>query len=220
MSGVTGRDTIMAHSLGLQLAEVMAEQVHNGQMPGYVFRSLQIGLRLVLGLVNACIAIVLAVLLTELRGSDHPVGWARMALVNTVSLGTDLILLMTWWVRLEASMGSFKRIMEYTGTQYGADQNQRETVTEKGINKGDIQLRGLTVFHGSVMHGPFFAIAVSRTRLKSDARSTKVINNVSLSISSGQKVAIVGRSGRSVRTLRTKLWSCLFLGAKGEGRVD
>lgn len=153
MSGVTGRDTIMAHGLGPQLAELMAEQVHSGQKPGYLFRSLQTGLRLVLGLVNACIAIALVVLLTELRGSNVHVGWAGVALVNTVSLGTDLVLLMTWWVSLEASMGSFKRILEYTRTQHIANQDQREGVTEnRGVHKGSIQLQGLTISHGSVIY--------------------------------------------------------------------
>lgn len=93
MSSVAGRDSIIAYGMMIQLAETLSKQVYQGQMPGYLFRSLQNGLRLLLGLFNAFIAIVLSVLLVELRGistnRSEAVGWAGVALVNSVGLSSN-----------------------------------------------------------------------------------------------------------------------------------
>lgn len=106
---------------------------------------------LVLQMVNACLATVLAALLVGLAsgGSDKKVGWAGVALVNTVGMGMDLMLLMNWWVRLEGSMGSIRRIIEYVSTAAPDSGNADANGSEgRESSLGKVEFRDVILNHG------------------------------------------------------------------------
>lgn len=54
--------------------------------------------------------------------------------------------MMNWWIGLEASMGSIRRIMEYTQA-YHHEHGIEESIQEQG-QSSQIQFKGLTIFHG------------------------------------------------------------------------
>lgn len=147
-SSIPGRETILAYGLGPRLAAILSEQVYQGQKAGYLFRSLQTWLLLVLELVNAVVATVLAALLVGLkshRKSQGSIGWAGIALVNTVNMGTDLILLLNWWVRLEGGMGSIRRIMEYVAMAPSTNFEDRDDAVREARG---VQVDCLTLTYG------------------------------------------------------------------------
>ncbi|KJZ70262.1 hypothetical protein HIM_10343 [Hirsutella minnesotensis 3608] len=147
-SSIPGRETILAFGLGPRLAATLSQQVFEGQKAGYLFRSLQTWLLLVLELINAGLATVLASLLVGLKShgkSQASIGWAGVALVNTVSMGTELSLLLSWWVRLEGSMGSIRRILEFVAMAPSTGVKPVDTLKRED---GGVRVDNLTVTRG------------------------------------------------------------------------
>lgn len=130
----------------------MSNLVYQGQKPGYLFKSIQTWLLLTLELLNACIATILAATLVNLRSNGsvnaNKIGWAGVALVNTVSMGTDIMLLVNWWVRLEGSMGSYRRIMEYVGMAPMSVDEPAGDERNGEDGSGKVEARNLTLAHG------------------------------------------------------------------------
>lgn len=199
-SGVAGGDTIMAFGALRWASQIMYQQVQSGQKPGYIFRSLQAALRMTLGLFNTCIAMVLVIVLANLRGPEatgnKELGWSGVALANTVSMGTSFTLLMTWWVGLEASMGSMQRILKFT-RRIALPGSASHPVRDTGmVQQGRVTIKSLNVLRGYVMgsHG--------QVQVLNATRSFKAISDVSLDINPGEHVALIGRTGRDVSLLQ------------------
>lgn len=73
-----GRITIRAFNQSQYRARPMSDCINRSLMMGYLFKSVQIWVTLMLGLINGCLAIALASLLIGLGGS-HSVTWGTHA---------------------------------------------------------------------------------------------------------------------------------------------
>lgn len=110
-----GRATIRAFNLQDSASSTLVNQVYQASKSAYLFRSLQSWLLLVIGLLGGGVAGTLAALLVGLKSKVN-VGWAGVALVNTITLGSDLKMLMNWLTLLEAQLGVVRRIREFIAT--------------------------------------------------------------------------------------------------------
>lgn len=190
---VQGRLTIRALRAETYLSRIISDRVYYALLMGYFFNSIQNWAILMLNLLNGCLATAVAGLLIGLGGS-HSAGWGGLALVNTITLGQDSMLLLMWWTRFESSMASMERIFEYTHhTAQETVTLPATAVTETWPETGSITLNNLSLAYTYVFeHQPQFLISSNHSLY----RSHIVVDGVTVKIAPGSKVAILGRTGR------------------------
>ncbi|KAH8881159.1 P-loop containing nucleoside triphosphate hydrolase protein, partial [Thozetella sp. PMI_491] len=177
-----GRCTIRAFGMEASIRQLLIERVNQAQKPGYLFRSLQVWLQLSLGLLNAAIAGTLAALVVGLRSQIY-IGWAGLALVNTISAGNDLRLLVHWWTLFESSFGVVRRIREFVTNTPSEDADQAIChVANNWPRTGNVVLENVSAVYGEI----------------------EALSNIYLKIRNGEKVAVVGRTGSSLMQLLFK----------------
>lgn len=142
---VQGRLTVRALRGEDFLSQVISDRIYHALLMGYIFTSVQNWAVLMLNLLNGCLATAVAGLLVGLGGAQSA-GWGGLALVNTITLGQDAMLLLTWWTRFESSMASMDRISDYTNaTPQEKVERPEADVGETWPEKGDIALENLSL---------------------------------------------------------------------------
>lgn len=142
-----GRVTIRAFNQNQYMARLMSDCINRGLMMGYLFKSVQIWVTLMLSFINGCLAIALASLLIGLAGSNS-VTWGGLALLNIIRLGQEAMLLLTWWTRFESTMASMGRICDYTQrTPQEHVQVPEARIDRTWPEHGRIQLKDLSLAH-------------------------------------------------------------------------
>lgn len=111
-AGFDGRCTIRAFGFQRHVCLTLLDRLYQAQKSAYFFRSLQTWLTLMLDLIATGVAVTLAALLVGLK-SRTTVGWAGVALVNTISLSFELKLVVHWMTTFEVAMGAIQRIREF-----------------------------------------------------------------------------------------------------------
>jgi ATP-binding cassette, subfamily C (CFTR/MRP), member 1 len=143
-----GRCTIRAFGMQESISQKLVDQQHQAQKSGYLFRSLQSWLLLVLDLLSTGIAGTLAALVVGLKVQIN-VSWAGVALVNTIVLGQDLKLMMHWLMTLEAYLGVIRRIRGFiSNTSPEDDTRQAEAPADGWPLKGQISLDTVSCGYG------------------------------------------------------------------------
>ncbi|KAL8856229.1 MAG: hypothetical protein Q9178_007146 [Gyalolechia marmorata] len=150
------------------------------QRPFYLLFSVQRWLQLVLDLLVAAVAVMLIVLIVELRGilSGAAVG---VALLNVVLFGQHLKLVLQYWTLLETHIGAVARVRNFTSSV--ASENGP---LEKGPPPADWPAQGAIQFHDV------------------DASydgAHNVLKGLNLSIQAGEKIGICGRTGSGKSSL-------------------
>ncbi|KAF3805652.1 ABC transporter FUM19 [Colletotrichum gloeosporioides] len=188
-----GRATIRAFNLQDSASSTLVNQVYQASKSAYLFRSLQSWLFLVIGLLGGGVAGTLAALLVGLKSKVN-VGWAGVALVNTITLGSDLKMLMNWLTLLEAQLGVVRRIREFIATTPSKNRRSAngagahvEQLIGDWPSKGEVVLRDVSAAYGD----------------------HKVLTNVSIHIRSGEKIALVGRTGSGKSSLAQLLFGLI-----------
>ena len=149
------------------------------QRPFYLLFSVQRWLQLVLDLVVAAVAVMLMVLVVELRGvlSGAYVG---IALLNVILFSQHLKLLLQYWTLLETHIGAVARIKNFVGS------TTAESLPELDAPPQDWPARG--------------AIEFSSVNAGYDA-SRAVLKDLTLSVQAGEKIGICGRTGSGKSSL-------------------
>lgn len=110
---VSGLATIRAFDWRGALQAKLYKLLDQSQRPFYLFYAIQRWLTFVLDMFVAGIAVLLIILVTQLRGV-LPTGLIGVALVNVILFSQNLKLLMTFWTNLETHIGAISRIRTFT----------------------------------------------------------------------------------------------------------
>ncbi|KAJ3493998.1 hypothetical protein NLG97_g4364 [Lecanicillium saksenae] len=176
---VQGRLTVRALRGEGFMSRIISERTQHAILMGYLFTSVQNWAILMLSLLNVCLATAVAGLLVGLGGS-RSASWGGLALVNTISLGQEAMLLLTWWTRFESSMASIERIFDYT---HDKPQEKIATpaavITDSWPEAGNISFENLSLSHSSHV----------------------AAEGITVDIASGSKVAVLGRTGSGKTSL-------------------
>lgn len=190
---VTGLATLRAFGWRGALEQRNHELLDRSQRPFYLLYAVQRWLTFVLDMFVAGIAVLVIVLVTQLRGV-LPAGLIGVALVNVIQFSTNLKLLMTFWTNLETHIGAISRIKSFT-THTAPEHEPQETEQPPPVwpSKGTIVFDNVSAGYRCVFS---FASRPVVTNLSICRKSENVLKNISLSIEAGQKIGICGRTGR------------------------
>lgn len=148
------------------------------QRPYYLLWCIQRWLTLVLDLFVAGLAILLVALATNVRGSGST-GFLGVALYQVVTFSTTLQVLVTEWTQVEMALGAISRIRTYV-----LDTKNENLPEETGDVSDDWPTKG--------------AISFQSVSASYDSSTEPVLKDINISIAPGEKIAICGRTGRSV----------------------
>ena len=110
---LSGLATLRAFGWQTALETKSRMLLDRSQRPFYLLYAIQRCLTLILDLVVAAIAVMLMVLVVELRGKLSA-GFVGVALVNVILFSQYLKLLLTFWTTLETHIGALARIKAFT----------------------------------------------------------------------------------------------------------
>ncbi|KAF2030893.1 hypothetical protein EK21DRAFT_64674 [Setomelanomma holmii] len=160
------------------------------QRPFYLLFAVQRWLTLVLDFVVAAVATILIILVVSLRGKLSA-GYVGVALLNVVLFSQSIKLLITFWTQLETHIGSVARIKNFTTNPAAEDKDTEDHIPPAvWPSRGRIDFNDITAHHKA---------------------GEPVIQDFSLSIKTGEKVAVVGRTGSGKSSLVLSLFRMIEL---------
>ncbi|KAJ4116110.1 hypothetical protein NW768_011082 [Fusarium equiseti] len=182
---ITGLVTLRAFGWRDALEKRHHELLDRSQRPFYLLYAVQRWLTLVLDMIVTVIAVLVVVIVTQLRGI-LPAGLIGVALVNIIQFSQHLKLLMTFWTTLETHIGAISRIKSFT-TETASEHELQEKEQPPSVwpSEGAIVFDGLWAGYKESEH---------------------VLKNVSLSIKAGQKIGICGRTGSGKSSMVSSLF--------------
>ncbi|CAI7606472.1 unnamed protein product [Penicillium pancosmium] len=156
--------------------------LNQSQQPFYMLFCIQQWLQLVLDCIVMALAVILVTLVVSLKDKFSP-GAIGVALNLILSFNLDLMQLIQSWTKLETSIGAVSRIQDFMETTPSEDQDQCriEPVPPNWPSVGNISFQGITASYNS--------------------QSPPVLQDLSLAIRSGEKIAVCGPSGSGKTSL-------------------
>lgn len=152
------------------------------QQPSYLLGVTQQWLLLVINLVMVILAVVLVCLATILHLGSGVTG---VGLVTLISFGRNLADGIRAYTMLEIALGAIGRVKEFgENTPRESEPNHPVILEKYWPIKGAIEIAGVSARYGTTSTSPF------------------ALEEISMSISPGDKVAICGRTGRYVESRR------------------
>lgn len=168
--------TIRAFGWAEGYTDKMSRVLDNSQKPFYLLLCIQRWLVLVLDLVVAGLAVFLVGLAVALRSRVNP-GLLGIALVQLTSLSHALTALVQFWTLLETSLGAIARIKDFS-----------ETTPKEAAASELCEPPANWPSHGALT---FESVSASY-----EDDGPLILKDVSFSLKGGQKIGIVGRTGR------------------------
>ncbi|KAK4160538.1 P-loop containing nucleoside triphosphate hydrolase protein [Cladorrhinum sp. PSN259] len=181
---VNGIATLRAFGFIREDIEKNADLLDTSQRPAYLLVMIQQWLTLVLDLVVMVMATVLTVLAVRLHSNS---GFTGASLVTLMSFGENLSGIVIYYTRLETSIGAIARLKTFNETVKPEDKDHEDiTPPEQWPEAGVIELKG---------------ISASYAEEKEDETLSLALRNIHLTISSGENIAICGRTGSGKSSL-------------------
>ncbi|KAH6623990.1 ABC transporter [Chaetomium sp. MPI-SDFR-AT-0129] len=195
---LSGIATIRAFGWQDKLNDRNHQLLDRSQRPFYLLFAVQRWLTMVLDLVVAAIAVLLMVLVVQLRGT-MAAGGVGLALLNVIQFSQNIKLLVTFWTTLETHIGSVARIKSFTQTSVPEDQPEETQQPPPGWpSAGAIEFDNLSAAYN---------------------RDNMVLKQVNLSIKAGEKIGVCGRTGSGKTSLIMTLFRLVDMKG-GAIRVD
>ena len=186
---IAGLATVRAFGWARKLEAKNRTLLDQSQQPFYLLYAVQRWLQLVLDLVVAAIAVLLIILVVELRGylSGAYVG---VALLNVILFSQNLKLVLQYWTMLETHIGAIARIKNFAANTPAEPSPKDETAS----------LPVSWPAHGAIkFHEVYASYDASRIVLK----------DFTLSIQAGEKIGICGRTGSGKSSLIMALFGLI-----------
>lgn len=188
---VDGLATIRAFGWRDAYRKASLELLDASQRPHYLLLCVQRWLGLVLNLFVAGLAMILVALGVFVPGGST-VGFMALAITNMLGLGRSLVLLVASWTSLETSLGALSRIRDFeANTPREPVPANPEKPPHRWPSNGEIELREVTASYNTT--------------------ADPVLNQISLTIKKGEKLAICGRTGSGKSSLLLTLFRLLDL---------
>ena len=148
---LSGLATIRAFGWQSSLEAKNRTLLDRSQRPFYLLFAVQRWLTLVLDLIVAAVAVMLVVLVTQLRGTVSA-GGVGLALLGVIQFSQNIKLLVTYWTMLETHIGSVARIRTFTETTASEDQpGEKRLPPPDWPAAGAIEIKNLTASYGYVV---------------------------------------------------------------------
>ena len=177
---IAGLTTIRAFGWQRALEKRNRYLLDQSQRPFYLLFAVQRWLQLVLDLLVAAVAVMLMVLVVELRGQLNG-AYVGIALLNVILFSQNLKLVLQYWTTLETHIGAVSRIKNFTSTTTPEDQVDETAVVPKDWPaQGSIEFGGVSASYDG---------------------NRKVLKDLTLSIRAGEKVGVCGRTGSGKSSL-------------------
>lgn len=177
MAGLT---TVRAFGWQHALEKKNRYLLDQSQRPFYLLFAVQRWLTLVLDLLVAAVAVMLIILVVELRGflSGAYVG---VALLNVILFSQHLKLVLQYWTMLETHIGAVSRVRNFSSTVATEDgPNEDGPVPKSWPDQGAIEFRGVSASYDGARN---------------------VLKDLTLSVQAGEKIGICGRTGSGKSSL-------------------
>ena len=181
--------TIVAYGCSNKYSGRNSELLKASQQPYYLLASVQVWLTLVLDLIVAGMASLLVGLAIGLKDSVDA-GYLGLALLGVMDLGANFSGLILSWTLMETSLGAVQRIREFVSQTPEEGQGQLDPAPE-WPSRGDINFRNLSAGYSLT--------------------SESVLKDLELTVPSGQKLAICGRTGSGKSSLISTLFGLLHI---------
>ncbi|KAH0376384.1 putative ABC multidrug transporter, partial [Aureobasidium melanogenum] len=184
----TAKGISTARAFGF-ISEELNKNVHlvnDSQRPAYLLVMVQQWLNLVLDIVVMIMAAVLATLAVRMHSSS---GFAGASLVTLMSFGENLSGIVIFYTKLETSIGAIARLKNFNETVTPEDKEGEDIIpSEQWPETGSICLNGVSASYSSADNS-------------NDETDHLALKDVSLTIDSGKKIAICGRTGSGKSSL-------------------
>ncbi|KAJ3496732.1 hypothetical protein NLG97_g2449 [Lecanicillium saksenae] len=174
--------------------------LENSQKPFYLLLASQVFLTLVLDIIVMLMTLALTLMALYWKNTTSP-NATGLALLNMISLGTGLSMVINAWTLMEAAVGSLNRLRRFL----------RDTPTE---NVDGTPLPAAWPSRGEVV----FDNVVARYNVDNKTKQPAVLHGVQLRIEPGKKIGIMGRTGSGKTSLLRSLLG--FLEYKGKITID
>lgn len=163
----------------------------NSQRPAYLLSMIQRWLAFTLDLVVAVLATVVVVLSTQLPSNT---GFTGASLITFMTFGSSVTLLVRQYTQVEISLGAINRLKTFSEKVKPEQQPGEDVVPDElWPHKGEIEIRGNSASYSDTSSDS----EASDIDIPPSPRSSRnlALRNLEITIQSGEKVAICGRSG-------------------------
>ncbi|KAF4633015.1 hypothetical protein G7Y89_g5109 [Cudoniella acicularis] len=192
MECLSGLATVRAFGWRCALEERNREMLEQSQKPFYLLFAVQRWLTLVLDLIVTAVALILIVLVVELRGIISP-GFVGVAMLNVILFSQSIKMLLTFWTNLETHIGSIARVKTFT-----------ETTIEEELPQEKQMPPPCWPAHGAIEF---------KNMCAEYKASEPVLKSISLSIQPGQKIGVCGRTGSGKTSLVLSIFRMIEMSA-------
>ncbi|CAI7580971.1 unnamed protein product [Penicillium discolor] len=200
IESLSGLVTIRAFGWSEDFVDQNLRALDNSQRAYYLLFCIQRWLSIVLDVMVAVLAILLMVLIVELRQS---VGaeYASLALLNIMSFGASLTWIVRQWTALETSIGAVSRLKTFTSTTPTENlEDECQSAPENWPDRGGIVLKGVSASY-SVAGVP-------------------ILKDINMDIKPGEKIGVCGRTGSGKSSLIMTLLRLLEVSPESSILID
>lgn len=150
--------------------------------PDYLLDLVQQWLSLSLNFIVGIIAIAITCFATQVSSSSRA-GLVGAGLVSLMTLSDLVCATVRSWVQLETSLSAVKRLKDFEEISPETKNGNEKQPPEEWPSCGVIELAGVSAGYGDT------------------SEKSRALKDIYLSIAGGEKIAIVGRTGRQVEPL-------------------
>ncbi|KAI1146779.1 putative ABC multidrug transporter [Nemania diffusa] len=166
-----------------------ARLIDSSQRPAYLLVMIQQWLNSVLNVVVIVVAVALTALAVRLHSNS---GFTGASLVALMSFGENLSGIVIYYTRLETSIGAIARLTAFNETVKPEDRDEEDIVPpEQWPQSGVVELKGISASYE----------VQDQLNSTPDVTTNLALRDINLTISSGEKVAICGRTGSGKSSL-------------------